>query len=151
MERATAPVVGLLILLGITVLTAGAVGVAVTTDTPEPPPAASLELTVDAETGELTVTHRGGDPLDLEKTEMQVEIDGEPLTEQPPIPFFAADGFHGGPTGPFNSASDDIWRTGESGTLTVADTNEPRLRSGVTVTVTIITDGSVVAELSTEA
>ena len=117
----------------------------------DPAPMASLELAVDADADRLAVTHRGGDPLDLTATTLRVEVNGRSLTHQPPVPFFAASGFESGPAGPFNSASDDVWRPGETGTLVVASTNEPGIGPNSTVTVRVFSDGTEIATLSASA
>lgn len=151
MDRGTVPAVGVVLLVAVTVITAATVGVVVATETPERPPTASFDVSADGSTGEVSLTHQGGDPIDLEQTEIQLEIDGQSLDSQPPVPYFAAEGFVGSPAGPFNSASSDTWRPGETGAIAIASTNEPRLTPGATVTVTIIVEGTVIAELSTGA
>lgn len=112
---------------------------------PEPPPAASLSLAADGDA--LTFVHRGGDSLDVRELDVRVTVDGTELARQPPVPFFSARGFRPGPTGPFNVASDPTWRAGEAATLRVAGTNEPQLRPGAYVEVTLSIRGYVVAEL----
>lgn len=95
------------------------------------------------------MTHRGGDAVVPADLRVRVRVDGEPLAEQPPVPFFAAEGFESGPTGPFNSATDGEWRAGETGSLRVADTNDPSLRPGATVEVGLYAAGDRIALLRT--
>lgn len=151
MGRATSSVVGIVLLVAITVIGAATVGLALDSPTTEQPALASFELVADGESDTLSITHRGGEPLDLTETELQIEIDGQPLASNPPIPFFAAEGFVSGPSGPFNSASPNRWRSGETGRVEIADTNDPQLTPGATVTVRIITDGTEVAKLTETA
>jgi FlaG/FlaF family flagellin (archaellin) len=54
-------------------------------------PRASLSLSVAGDT--LTLTHRGGDALDVTALRLVVTVDGGPLTHQPPVPFFSTRGF----------------------------------------------------------
>ena len=139
-----APVAGVL-LIAITVLLAGGVAAAALDGPSEPAPTAVLSLSA---TGDrITVEHRRGDPIDVADVTVRVRVDGEPLDHQPPVPFFSATGFHPGPTGPFNAASDDVWRVGERATFRVAGTNDPTLAPGRTVTVVIASDGMPVARL----
>ncbi|ACM55993.1 type IV pilin N-terminal domain-containing protein [Halorubrum lacusprofundi] len=145
-ERALAPVASVL-LLAITVVLAGGV-VTAAIDTPaEPAPTTFLSLS--ATDDRITVTHRGGDALDAAELEIRVRIDGESLARQPPVPFFSAAGFHPGPTGAFNAATDGDWRVGGSASFRVAGTNDPTLEPGRTVTVDVSVDGRPVATLET--
>lgn len=151
MRRGTVSIVGVVLLVAITIIAAGAVSVAFAIDQPESPTMASFGLAVDAETDRITLTHRAGDPVDLTETELKIEVDGKSLDSNPPVPFFAAPGFESGPSGPFNTASPNRWRPGETGTITVASTNEPQLQDGSTVTVRVITDGQEIAKLTATA
>lgn len=134
-QRASSPAVGILLISTLTVLAAASVGMVVTTAPSEPPPTATIDLSVDATADQLTFTHRHGDPIDLSDTTVTVSVNGEPLAKQPPVPFFAARGFESGPTGPFNSASDTTWRAGETATLQIASTNQPPVTTGDRITV----------------
>ncbi|QWC20758.1 type IV pilin [Halorubrum sp. 2020YC2] len=142
-----APVAGVL-LIAIAVALAGGVAAA-TLDGPSAtvPPSAALSLS--ATDDRISIDHRGGDPIDVAAATVRVRVDGEPLAEQPPVPFFSAAGFHPGPTGPFNAAGDGAWRPGERATFRVAGTNDPTLEPGRTVTVRIAVDGRPVASLET--
>jgi len=124
-------------LVGVAVVAAATVGATVITATPERPPRAALDLSANAAADRLTLVHRGGDRLRVQRLRVRVWIDGRPLAHQPPVPFFAAEGFEAGPTGPFNSAADGRWTAGEAATVTLAGTNEPSLRAGASVRVHI--------------
>ena len=142
-----APVAGVL-LIAITVVLAGGVATAALDGPSETvPPSAVLSLS--ATDDRIAVSHRGGDPIDVAAVTIRVSVDGEPLDEQPPVPFFSAAGFHPGPTGPFNAAGGDTLRVGNTATFRVADTNDPTLEPGRTVTVEITADGQPVATLET--
>lgn len=148
MERGAIPVVGVLLLLAITVLSAATLGFVVSTPASEPPPTASFELSADGQSGEIELTHLGGDRINLTEVSLRISIDGTRLEKQPPVPFFAASGYMSGPTGPFNRASPNAWAAGETATLTVASTNEPELSPGDTVRVQLLTDTGTVADLT---
>lgn len=149
--RALAPLSAVLVIaltVGLAAVVSG--GILVATETSDPPgdpgPRASLSLAVADET--LSLTHRGGDRLDVRRLRLVVAVDGEPLTHQPPVPFFSARGFHSGPSGPFNPATDPQWTAGETATLSVAGTNQPTLATGTLVTVRVYADDTLVADLS---
>ncbi|WP_123620150.1 type IV pilin N-terminal domain-containing protein [Halorubrum sp. CSM-61] len=144
--RGLAPVAGVL-LLAITVVLAGGVVTAAIDAPAEPAPTASLSLS--ATDDRIAVTHRGGDALDASELDVRVRVDGEPLARQPPVPFFSAAGFHPGPTGAFNAATDGDWRVGGSASFRVAGTNDPTLEPGRTVTVEVSVGGRPVATLET--
>lgn len=137
----------LLAVLVAAVVGAGALGIAgsATTDASRP---VVLSATASAD-GTVELTHRSGPPLDVEELRVTVAVDGEELAHQPPVPFFAAKGFHGGPTGPFNPAADARWTAGETASVRVAGTNDPDLAAGRTVTVRLSRDGRVVATAET--
>jgi flagellin-like protein len=151
MQRGAIPVVGVVLLLAITVLSAATVGLVVSSPPSEPPPTASFELSVDGESDEIELTHLGGDTIDLTAVSVRISVDGTRLEKQPPIPFFSASGYESGPTGPFNRASPNEWEAGETATLTVASTNDPELSAGDTVRVQLYTDTATVADLTVTA
>lgn len=93
--------------------------------------------------GWLVMTHRGGPPLDVRSLRVQVVVNGTPLARQPPIPFFAATGFRGGPRGPFNAAADPRWTVGERAAFRVASTNRPAFAPGARVTVRLYREGAL--------
>ncbi|TKX58611.1 type IV pilin [Halorubrum sp. SS7] len=142
-----APVAGVL-LIAITVVLAGGVAAAAL-DGPSATVPPSAVLSLSATDDRIAIDHRGGDPIDVAAVRVRVSVDGEPLAEQPPLPFFSAAGFHPGPTGPFNSAGDDTLRVGQTAAFRVADTNDPTLEPGRRVTVEITADGRPVATLET--
>jgi len=147
-DRATSPVLGIVLLLVVTVALAGAVGTAALgTTLPSNSPRAAIGLQIDADTNRLTFVHRGGDDLDASELSVRVRIDGTALDSQPPVPFFSASGFRPGPTGPFNTADDEEWTAGETASFRIAGTNDPLISEGSTVVVVISVEGSVVAEL----
>lgn len=150
--RATSPVLGVVLLVAIAVAAGATVGAGLlTVGPPAPPPRAALSLSVDPAADRLALTHLGGDPLDVRELSLRVLVDGEPLSRQPPVPFFAARGFRGGPTGPFNVAADPEWGPGETASLRLASTNAPALVPGSTVTVVVAVRGATVARLTRRA
>jgi FlaG/FlaF family flagellin (archaellin) len=146
------PVVGVVLLLAVTALLAGGVGAAALSVTPpEEPVRAALSLSVDADADRIRLVHEGGDALAAGTLRVRVAVDGDPLAHQPPVPFFAATGFESGPTGPFNSATNDTWTAGEVAGFRLASTNDPSIRPGSTVRVRMYADGQKVAELRSTA
>lgn len=110
------------------------------------PSTVALEASANASADRVTLVHRGGDTLAVEDLRVRVVVDGRPLAHQPPVPFFAAEGFQSGPTGPFNVAGDTRWTAGETASFVIAATNAPRLEPGVTVVVRIYRGKRIVAE-----
>jgi len=147
-DRAVAPVVGAVLLVALTVATAAGLGALLSIDPPDPATAAAFDCEASSDS-EIRVTHRGGDPVDPGRLRVRVRVDGQPLAEQPPVPFFAASGFESGPTGPFNSAYSGSWTAGETASLRVASTNEPTLRPGATVEVRLYAGDHRLAVLET--
>ena len=131
-DRAAAPVVGVVLLVAVTVASAAGLGVLLAVDPPAAAPTASFDCVATSD-GEIRVTHRGGEAVDPSTLRVRVRVDGRPLAEQPPVPFFAARGFESGPTGPFNSAHTGSWTADETASLRVASTNRPTLEAGATV------------------
>lgn len=151
MDRGVSPVLGTLVLVGLTVILAVTVGVALSTPELGTTPTVSLTIVVDADTNTLFVQHRGGDTLDVTELDLEIYIEGEELAEQPPIPFFAADGFESGPTGPFNVESDNEWTAGESASLALAGTNDPEFHEGATIRVIIATETTTIVDTTKRA
>ena len=153
MSRASAPAVGLVALVGLTVcltavvgaVTAGLVG-SVAVDEP-----VVLSIAVTSADDRVTIGHRGGPSLDVRECAFSVSVDGTPLDHQPPIPFFAATGFRSGPTGAFNSATDGRLAVGTRASFRVAGTNAPGIEPGATVTVDVECGGRHVADLEAVA
>lgn len=142
--RGVAPT-GLLIAV---VLAVAIVAVALAT-LPASPAVTAATLSVDGD--RLVLTHRAGGTVDVHRLNVVVRVDGTPLRHQPPVPFFSAQGFRSGPTGPFNAAADPIWEVGERASIRVAATNRPTLRPGVRVTVELRHDGRRLLVLSVTA
>ena len=149
--RASSSVLGVVLLTAVAVLAAATVGATVSMATPEQPPRAAFDLRVDPAADRIAVVHRGGDRLRVDRIRVRVWIDDQPLAHQPPVPFFAAEGFEAGPTGPFNSAADGRWTAGERATVTLASTNTPSLHAGASVRVSVYRGEYRVAELRATA
>lgn len=151
--RASSSVVGIAVLTLLAVLLAGVVGAAVIDAAAGPPnpPRVTFEASADATRDRITLTHRGGDPLVVESLRLEIRIDGQPLAEQPPIPFFAATGFESGPTGPFNVRYDGDWTAGETAGVRLASTNNPQLTQGARVTIRVYTTHYRLATVETRA
>lgn len=150
-DRAVSPAVGVVLLVLVTVALAATVGVGAVPDLPgDPPPAAHIDCRADAGPDRVACTHRGGDRLDTRDLRVHVAVGGDPLTHQPPVPFFAARGFRAGPTGPFNPSSDPGWTAGETASFSIAATNDPGLTPGASVRVRLLADGYTVAAAETE-
>lgn len=137
MQRGTTPVVGILLLVSITVVAAATVSLVVATPPSEPPPTAAIGASVAADSDRITLTHRGGESLNVTDISIQITVDGQKLEEQPPVPFFATPGFESGPTGPINVASPDQWHAGETTSFRLASTNDPLIEPGDTVRIRI--------------
>lgn len=142
--RSISPVVGVVVLVFLVVSLSVTVGMAVQTTVRDPPPTASLTVTAHATTDRIVLHHEHGESLNINRLNVTVSVDGTPLDEQPPVPFFAAEGFESGPTGPFNSKSDRQLRAGESAGFRIAETNSPQLSPDSTVTVTVATEKAVI-------
>ncbi|QLG63545.1 type IV pilin N-terminal domain-containing protein [Halorarum salinum] len=135
-SRASAPAVGVALLLVVAVGLSAIVGAAAfdaADSVGDPPPSASLSLSI--EDGTLVFEHGGGEALDVRELRLRVRVDGDALAHQPPVPFFSARGFVPGPTGPFNGAADPRWTAGERASLEPAGTNSPAIDPGDRVTV----------------
>ena len=150
-QRGSVPVVGTLLLVVLTVLLAVTLSTAVIggPSTPESSPAVAVELSVDGSTLTLTQTH--GEPLDIEQLSMEITVDGQPLEQQPPVPFFAASGFESKSTGAFNPSGSTELAVGESASLTVASTNSPTIEPGARVSITLYTDEGRLITVDTTA
>lgn len=150
--RGLAPVVGVVLLIGLTVLLAASIAVGVgawTLESPTQP--AAFDLEVDAERSSISIDYRRGDPVDVEELSVTITVDGDRLEHQPPVPFVGADGFEGAPSGPFNAADDPQWEPGERAAVVVAGTNDPGIDTGDAVEVSLSVDGTRLATLETTA
>lgn len=151
-HRSIAPIVGVLALLVLTVCLGVVVAVSLTSlDASTDTTLVIVSATADSETDEIALEHRRGDPLDVTELDLVVTIDGEELATQPPVPFFAADGFRSGPEGPFNERADPVWRAGQVASFEIASTNDPTIDPGDAVVVTILEDGNRIARVETTA
>ncbi|GAB3415424.1 hypothetical protein GCM10027435_11540 [Haloparvum alkalitolerans] len=150
-SRASAPVGAALLVALAVVLAAGVGGATLGAGEALPagdgPPAVALGI--EAAGDRVTITHRGGEALDVRPLRLVVRVDGEPLDRQPPVPFFSAAGFRPGPTGAFNRAGTTTLRAGESAAFRVAGTNDPTPEPGATLTVRVFLRGTLVATLET--
>ena len=154
MDRAVSPVVAVVLLLLITVVgTAGVASVAMGMDATQRADGTDPTLAASAVAADqrITLVHRGGDALDLRNCSLVISIDGEPLAHQPPVPYFAAEGFRGTPTGAFNVGGDPVLDPGERASLQLASTNSPQLAAGDRVTVRIRRQGRLVASIGVRA
>lgn len=150
MDRAVSPVAGTCLLVGITVVLSAAIGAAAyDVSTPIPSRPVVLSVSASAADDRVTVVHRGGPTLDVRTITVRIEVDGTPLTHQPPIPFFAAKGYRAGPTGAFNSAADPRFGVTERASLRVASTNDPSLAPGATLAVVLFRNGTRIAMATT--
>jgi len=150
-SKASVPLLGAVLMVGVTVLLAGVVTVVATgmisTDSGT---SITIDVSADGSTGQVTIEHVSGRSLDVRQLTIEVAVDGESLAHQPPVPFYAAEGFAGFPNGPFNPAADPAWTAGETAGFEVAaTTNHPSLTAGAELTVTIIRDDQIVARGTT--
>lgn len=151
-NRALSPVVATLLLLVVTLVLAGTIGAfAVRSLSIQEPEHVAIDVSADAATDRLIFTHRAGDSLDVESLDIEIRVNDEPLASQPPVPFFSANGFRAGPTGPFNSATNSTWDAGEVASFELAGTNAPLLEPGDEIDVRIVAGGTLVAEIETTA
>lgn len=163
MDRGVTPVVAVVLLVAVTVAGVAAVASVATglqgdaTSTAAgvsdsvPGDGATIAVSALADGQRIAVVHRGGAALDLRNHTLAIRVDGEPLAHQPPVPYFAAPGFRGTPTGAFNSAGDAVLAPGDRAALQLASTNAPQLDAGDPVTVTVRRDGRTVATASVRA
>jgi len=158
MSRAISPVVGTLLLVMITVTAAGILAATVGSAALGGPVDStggnsmtdftriSAEATAD---GDVILTHEGGESIDVDEISVRVTVDGTPLEEQPPVPFFSTAGFEAGPTGPFNSAAEQTWTAGGTASFTISESNSPMPDPGDEVVLTLQKDGRQIAQTST--
>lgn len=152
-RRALTPVIGIVVLLAVTLLVAGAAGASLfdLASLDEPPRQVSISVRADADADRIALTHEAGPPLDVRDLDVKVVIDGRPLFHQPPVPFAGARGFAGAPSGPFNAASDPEWSAGESASFRLAGTNRPELTADASVTVTVFENDHRLTEVTATA
>lgn len=151
-DRAVSPVVGTVLLIGIVVVFGSiAAGFALGIDSPTTATQASISADIDADTNRIILIHDGGDTIDINDLSVRVEIENEPLAEQPPVPFFSTTGFRPGPTGPFNPAASQRWTVGERASFQIATTNDPALTPGDQVQVELFVEDRQLASVTTTA
>lgn len=114
------------------------------------PGVARFELSVTPATDRVAVVHAGGPTVDPARLRLRVAVDGDPIAHQPPVPFFAAEGFRSGPVGPFNSATGGDWTAGQVAALRLAGTNT-EIESGDRVVVRLYRGDRRLAVLEVEA
>lgn len=158
MTRAISPVFGTLLLASITVALAAILVTTVGTAALGGPagamaaddPAAFTRLSAEATAdGEISITHDGGDAIDVRDLSVIISVDGTTLAEQPPVPFFSTAGFAPGPTGPFNTAADPEWTVGETASVTISDSNEPVPTAGDELSVKLSQNGRTIGRVET--
>lgn len=152
MNRAISPVIGIVLLAACTVLLSVTVGaMAFAYEPSKPASVVVISGEVDAPENEITLTLERGGPLDVHELSLVVEIDGETLEKQPPVPFVGSTGFST-PSGPFNERADSNWSRGESGTIGIATTtNSPHPEPGSTVEIRIFENDLPIATVETTA
>lgn len=115
----------------------------------DPEPLTIIEVTTDAPTNTITITNKGPREIDVRELTVTIEIDNTPLQHSLTVPYFSQRGFHPGPTGAFNSATDPYWSTGERVSFRIASTNTPTLTVGNSLTLTLIIHDSPIAQTET--
>lgn len=147
MARAYAPVAAVL-LVAVTVVVAAGVFAFVPSLPLEPPEHRGIAADATSD-GTIALTLLSGPPVAPGSLDVRVEVGGQPLTRQPPVPFFAASGFVSGPSGAFNAASDADWTVGSTVTFRVAATNHPVPAGGETVRVELRVRGQLIGVVET--
>jgi flagellin-like protein len=143
-RRGVAPVIGVCLLLAVTVVLAALVGafaVGVSGQTDDVPKAV---ITANLNGNEITLTHRSGDPLNVNELTVRIFVDGQPLKYQPDVPAYGSSGFNG-LSGDFHVWGTQPWRAGEMAGLDIAGSNAPLPSAGSRVTVRIYSNGGIVA------
>ncbi|WP_080503144.1 type IV pilin [Halococcus morrhuae] len=154
-RRAVAPVVGVVLLVGVTVVLAAivgafAIGIGQTDDVPKAAISADMATGETYGNPEILLTHVSGDELIVRNLTIRIFVDGEPLEPQPQVPVAAGmNGFFGAPSAPLQKGKDKTWTAGEETSLVIAGTNSPQPTAGSQVTVKIYTEGEPVATART--
>lgn len=145
------PILGIILLLLITLVLAGAVYALAPVMTPEGSSAATFGGSCDAATRTITLEHTGGATIDVEQLDMRITVDGISLSEQPPgFPFYNPPGFEGFPSGPFNPSTPNRWAPGELGRFTIENDNPPRPAAGSEVTLELDYQDRPLADINIE-
>lgn len=144
MARASTAPVAVVLLVAVTVFGAASVALVLPAlpDEPEPRRTVGVDATAD---GWVVLTLRSGPAVDVDRLDVRVAVDDQPLRHHPPVPFFVAHGFRAGPTGPFNVASDQRWSVAETASFRVAGTNDPTLSAGASVRIRLLVNDQIVA------
>ena len=140
--------IAVVLLVAVTVLLSVGVGTAALEATTLGSSAPTATIDLDATVDRIVLTHRGGDPIAVGELRIVVVVNGEPLKNQPPVPFFSAAGFRPGPTGPFNAATPNEWTVGTSASFRIAGTNDPTPTIGDRLTVRLVVDDQSIATLN---
>lgn len=170
--RATSPVVGVVLLVGVTVVLAGVSGavVAFGASTVDPAPRVHLDATLDATDGwpegqQLRLVHEAGDPLRVEELVLVVEIprvgthsrlSGFPtrrLTDDGVRGDDVFDGGYAGVDGALDAAhTDGLWQSGEAASVRIAQ-HSVDVRPGDTAHAEIVHEptGAVLTRLDVTA
>ncbi|MFB6361650.1 MAG: type IV pilin [Halobacteriales archaeon] len=86
-DRAVSPVIGVVLMVAITVILASVIGTFVLDmgrNAGQTAPQASLSVTIDAASNNLTIEHAGGDALDAAETRVLIEhVNGSTITFDP--------------------------------------------------------------------
>lgn len=140
--------IAVVLLVAVTVLLSVGVGTAALEATTLGSSAPTATIDLDATVDRIVLTHRGGDPIAVGELRIVVVVNGEPLKNQPPVPFFSAAGFRPGPTGPFNAATPNEWTVGTSASFRIAGTNDPTPTIGDRLIVRLVVDDQSIATLN---
>ena len=140
--------IAVVLLVAMTVLLSVGVGTVALEATTLGSSAPTATIDLDATVDRIVLTHRGGDPIAVGELRIVVVVNGEPLKNQPPVPFFSAAGFRPGPTGPFNAATPNEWTVGTSASFRIAGTNDPTPTIGDRLIVRLVVDDQSIATLN---
>ncbi len=151
MPRGITPVIAAPLLLLMTLLLAIVIGTIAPAFTipNDPEPLTVIDVTTDESTNTVSITNDGPREIDVRELTVTIEIDHTPIHHPLTVPYFSQRGFHSGPTGAFNSATDPFWSTGERVSFRIASTNSPTLEPGKSLTITLITNDSPIAQSDT--
>lgn len=149
--RGITPVIAAPLLLLMTLLLAIVIGTMTPgfTSLTDPEPLTVIDVTTDPSTNTISITNNGPREIDVRELTITIEIDNTPLHYPLQVPYFSQRGFHPGPTGAFNSATDPFWTAGERVSFRIASTNTPTLTPGNSLSITLIIHDSPIAQSTT--